>query len=85
MNVCAIKQEDTCLFIERKSKRLQGRKPICGPRNQPRENLRQPMAVKYSNGTEIFKKQSDVYTHISQIQIRTDSNNPDPVKIPRGG
>lgn len=43
------------------------------------------MAVKYSKGTEIFKKQSDVYTRISQIQIRTDSNNPDPVKIPRGG
>lgn len=85
MNVCALKQDDTCIFIERKSKWLQGRKPICGPRDQPRENLRHPMAIKYSKGTEIFKKQSDVYTLISQIQIKTDSNNPDRVKIPRGG
>ena len=29
------------------------------------------MAIKYSKGTEILKKQSDVYTLISQIQINT--------------
>ena len=29
------------------------------------------MAIKYSKGTEILKKQSDVYTLISQIQIKT--------------
>lgn len=40
------------------------------------------MGTEYSNGTEIFKKQSDSYTLISQIQIRADNNNPDAMKTP---